>query len=61
MASNDFVSIQNIQKSNGDPFVSLKISLEIVTSGIRYIRFALNPVWVVIVEGDSLAIFTAQM
>ena len=30
-------------------------------SGIRYIRFALNPVWVDIVEGDSLALFTAQM
>ena len=30
-----------------------------VVSGTRYIQFALNPVWIVIVEGDCLALITA--
>ena len=52
--SNDFVSTLNILKiERSDPFVALKNCPRNVISGIhfieiRYIRFALNPLWILL-------------
>ena len=68
LAPNDFVATLKILKiESGDPFVTFKNSPRNVVSGIRCIRNSLFPVWIkcgmgcVIVEGDSLALFTVQM
>ena len=67
LALNDFVSTLNILKIEGGPFLAFKKSSRSMISGIRYIRNSLHPdcnisvMGCVIVEKNSLALFTAQI